>query len=79
MACLLWLVFGFVECCHSVCVATSAVGRCRWCLQGAFVDGRREGYGKCEYADGSVYKGAWKGNRRNGVGVCKCVTDISCA
>lgn len=43
----------------------------RSCGQGTFVDGMRQGFGKCTYSDGSQFEGAWKSNRRNGTGVCR--------
>lgn len=36
---------------------------------GTSVNGIREGYGECKYDDGSVYKGEWLNNKRNGYGI----------
>ena len=35
---------------------------------GKFFKGKRKGYGKFEYADGSTYEGEWNADERNGIG-----------
>lgn len=38
-------------------------------MQGEFVHGKREGFGKFVYADGAVYEGQWIDDRIHGEGV----------
>lgn len=45
--------------------------------EGDFVDGRFEGEGTFHYANGNVYKGQWKANKRHGKGVMTWVDGAS--
>lgn len=38
--------------------------------EGEWSEGKREGQGKCKYANGDVYDGAWAGDVRVGMGTC---------
>lgn len=38
------------------------------CYIGNLKDDKREGYGKCEYTDGSKYEGEWRDDEREGEG-----------
>lgn len=41
--------------------------------QGNYEDGKREGWGKYEFEDGSVYEGNWNSDEMNGVGTYRWV------
>lgn len=42
-----------------------------WTGIGDFVQGEREGIGRCTYVDGGKYEGQWKADKRHGTGTMK--------
>jgi hypothetical protein len=69
-SCCLQLVDNYLHNAHQSLIRSSVcfLWRAFSCLQGVFVDGRREGEGLLKYVDGSRYQGSFKCNQFSGHG-----------